>query len=68
MGYHQNEETTKQAIKDSQRFLNDRARYKHALEMCLESMGIDQEDRTAIIENCRNADFDLLEAYLMISV
>jgi len=64
MGYHANEETTKKAVKDAYRFINDRERFKHALRECLSARGIPERQRDEIIKNVRECDFNSLHRAL----
>jgi hypothetical protein len=61
MGYHNNEETTKKAIRDANRFINDRARLEHALRQTLIALGIsDSGALTDIIIDVKSANFERL--------
>jgi hypothetical protein len=59
MGYHNNEETTKKAIRDANRFINDRSRLEHALRLALKGLGIaDSGPQETIISEVKSANFD----------
>lgn len=61
MGYHNNEETTKKAIRDANRFINDRARLEHALRQTLVALGInDSGTLTDLINEVKSANFERL--------
>jgi hypothetical protein len=62
MGYHNNEETTKKAIRDANRFINDRARLEHALRQALVALGVsDSGTLTDIISDVKSANFESLD-------
>jgi len=60
MGYHSNEAQAKKFIKDSNRFINDRARLEHALRMTLQSIDVTEENIEAVVKDVRLANFNLL--------
>jgi hypothetical protein len=61
MGYHNNEETTIKAIRDANRFINDRARLEHALRQTLVALGVnDSSTLTGIIHEVKLANFERL--------
>jgi SOS response regulatory protein OraA/RecX len=62
MGYHSNEETTKKAINDAQRFINDRARLEHALRIALKKLSVSDCDQEKIISDVRSCNFDSINA------
>ena len=64
MGYHQNEETTKQAVQDAQRFINDRERYKYLAQILLDHLGHGDADIIGIIRDASEAKFDRIEQLL----
>lgn len=64
MGYHSNEETTKRAVSDACRFINDRARLELALRTALTSLGAPEQQRDAIVADVRAADFRSLHELL----
>jgi hypothetical protein len=69
MGYHNNEETTKKAIRDANRFINDRARLEHALRQTLIALGItDSGTLTDIVSEVKSADFKRLNGIVMESL
>lgn len=61
MGYHNNEETTKKAVKDAQRFINDRERLRFLSESLLGYLGFSKKTTNSIIESARMANFDEIE-------
>lgn len=64
MGYHSNEATTKKAVNDAQRFINDRARLEQALRLTLDHVGIGSQERDAIVEDVKRNRFVTLAAAL----
>jgi len=52
MAYHNNEATTKKAVNDAQKFINDRERYRYALSLIVSD---------EVIEKIREADFKPFE-------
>jgi hypothetical protein len=60
MGYHANEEATKQCIKDAQRFINDRARLEYGLRIALQKLGVRDEEQNKIVQDVRSNNFDSL--------
>lgn len=57
MGYHNNEETTQKAVKDAQKFINDRERIRYLAECLLGYIGYSHEAADRIIESARACDF-----------
>ena len=64
MGYHNNEETTKQCVKDACRFINDRERYKYLAQLLMDHIGLGDADMVGLLINTRNADFDAVRDFL----
>lgn len=61
MGYHSNEQTTKDAVKMAGKAINDRERYLYALTLLLPLAGLEPGPA---IERIRAADFTELETRL----
>jgi SOS response regulatory protein OraA/RecX len=68
MGYHSNEETTKIAIKDACRFINDRSRIEHGLRLALDHIGISKQNQDSIINDIRSSNFDSLNKALKLKI
>lgn len=62
MGYHSNEETTKKAVKDCQRFINDRERLGFLTLSLLGYIGFSKESAERVIQSARQADFSEIES------
>ena len=60
MGYHDNEATTKKAVKYACQFINDRERYRYALSQALGALGQSKVNQEKIIEDVRKCDFTSL--------
>ncbi len=56
MGYHDAVGEYKRLVSDCNRFINDRERYKHGLNLVIEHLGLDPE----ILVDVRKADFSTL--------
>jgi len=63
MGYHNNEDTTKKAIKDCQKFINDRTRLEYALEYILNNF-CNEEQTNKIITDIKKAKFNSLRTLI----
>jgi hypothetical protein len=64
MGYHNNEETTKKAVNDAQRFINDRERLRFLSASLLGYLGFSKKTTDRIIESARNADFEEIKKHI----
>lgn len=64
MGYHSNEESTKKAISDAQRFINDRERYKYLAQLLMDHMGLPDADIVQLLFDARNNKFDKVREFL----
>lgn len=64
MGYHNNEETTKKAISDASRFINDRERYKYLAQLLMDHIGLNDADMVGLLIKARNAEFDKVRDFL----
>jgi SOS response regulatory protein OraA/RecX len=64
MGYHNNEETTKNAIRDACRFINDRSRLEHGLRIALDHVGMSEHKISIIINDIKSSNFDSLNIEL----
>lgn len=64
MGYHANEETTKKAVADACRFINDRARLEFALQTTLATLGVCEQQRSKVVTDIKAADFRSLHKLL----
>ena len=64
MGYHNNEETTKKAISDASRFINDRERYKYLAQLLMDHIGLNDADMVKLLIKARNAEFDKVRDFL----
>lgn len=66
MGYHDNERTTRKAVADACRFINDRERLGFALRLTLSTAGIQGVQQDRIINDVRACQFDSLRKALKI--
>mgnify|MGYP003453081360 CR=1 FL=1 len=64
MGYHNNEETTKKAMSDANRFINDRERYKYLAQLLMDHIGLNDADMVGLLTKARNAEFDKVRDFL----
>jgi hypothetical protein len=64
MGYHNNEETTRKAIRDACRFINEKTRLEHALDATLLHLGVPKPKRLGVIQDVKGCDFRSLDELL----
>jgi SOS response regulatory protein OraA/RecX len=62
MGYHSNELTTKKAVNDAQRFINDRSRLEHGLRIALKKLGASDLEQDKIVSDIKASHFDSITA------
>jgi len=64
MGYHNNEDTTKKAVSDACKFINDRERYKYLAQLLMDSVGFSDADMVQLLMWARRAEFDKVRNFL----
>ncbi|MCP5175918.1 MAG: hypothetical protein H6996_12565, partial [Moraxellaceae bacterium] len=65
MGYHDNEETTKKAVEDAVRFINDRERYKYLCQILMDHFGFGDYKITDMLMKARNCQFEDIKIALV---
>lgn len=58
MGYHRNEDIAAKAVKDAQRFINDRERFKYLSQILMDHMGMNDDQIIFITLKAQCADFE----------
>lgn len=65
MGYHDNEKTTKKAVEDAVRFINDRERYKYLCQILMDHFGFGDYKITDMLMKARNCQFEDIKIALV---